>query len=327
MFVVSFRLSIKNNDKNFIDKVVNFFQFDIGRGMKNLIYAMAIILNTTLHATEPVSQEQLRADSVEAMSQEDESLLINSDAEYEANNDNLFMLDKGFRLRTQSIYKHYTFVPLILDEIWLARQIRRGNPKLPESEVQILQKTIRKVSACFNIDAWMLTGLIYKESTFVKNAVSPTNAVGLTQFTTKGIMEVHDQLGHNGIIGAPEEITTYFRNKVYQCINPKWIDPWSMVKSLPGTTRFHNDIKNILKKDHLISVTYGAILLKTFLAYLDNRNDAENLKMTMPELYYNAFQRYNGEEGDAKVRYAQTIFKLVKGMHPWPHKVTYPFMK
>lgn len=296
--------------------------------MKNLILILTIMFNSQLHAF----------DTAKASDYSDFSGASISDAESteEIENNNIQMLgldeednlqDKGFRLKLQSIYKHYLFVPLILDEVWLARQIKRANPKLPDAEIQIIQKTIRKVSACFNIDTWMLTGLIYKESTFNKSAVSPTRAVGLTQFTSKGIQEVHDQLGKNGHVGAPEEITTYFRNKIYQCINPKWIDPWNMVKSIQGTNKFNEDIKAMLMKDHLLSITYGAILLKTFIAYLDNRNEVEGLKMTMPEIYYNAFQRYNGEDGDAKVRYAQTIFKLVKNMHPWPNKVTYPFMK
>lgn len=282
--------------------------------MKNLILLLALTLSTSQSLI--ASEENY----VEEEQQDQESYYNDSPIDFD-------IVDKGYRLQPTSAYKNYTFIPYRLDVVYMSRQIKRINYKLTDAEIDDLAKAISKVTMCLNIDTWVLAGLIQKESSFVKTAVSGTNAAGLTQFTTSGINEVHDQLGLNGIVGAPAEITEYYRNKIYQCINVKWVDPWKLVKVKPGHPQFINQIKTLLKKDTLIAVTYGAILLKTYVANMDNRNIVNNLGYTTADVYYYALQNYNGEPGDAKVRYAQTIFRHIVEMHPKPNMLNFPFLK
>jgi hypothetical protein len=42
------------------------------------------------------------------------------------------------------------------------------------------------------------------------------------------------------------------------------------------------------------------------------------------EIYFQALQIYNGEEGDAKVRYAKNIFINLKNIYP--QEVNFPFL-
>ena len=57
---------------------------------------------------------------------------------------------------------------------------------------------IYAISECLDIDPIVFSSLIYSESAFKISAVSRTKAVGLTQFTSIGIVEVNDQFGHRG---------------------------------------------------------------------------------------------------------------------------------
>lgn len=250
--------------------------------------------------------------------------------------------DKGYRLSSTAVVKDYTLFSSSPTIGFLTAYIVKTNPRVVRSEAREIASHILNVSACFEIDPWILAALIQKESTFEKSATSPTNAAGLTQFTTIGFKEVHDQLGYRGRAGASENATLYFTSKIRSCIDPSWVDLWARV-DVPSThPAYYNLLKDELRKDILTSITYGAILLKTYIAYVDNKSnnlglttnslttystnkaiENENL-LSDSELYYMALQIYNGEPGEAKVRYAKTIFKYVQRAYPTP--LTFPFL-
>lgn len=234
----------------------------------------------------------------------------------------LEVVDKGYRLSGDSVVKDFTLMRLAPTHGQIASHIIKANYKVNRTDANEIAENILKVSSCFLVDPWILTALIQKESSFQKNAVSSTKAAGLTQFTTIGFKEVHDQLGYRGRTGATENATLYFTSKIRNCIDPSWIDLWARVDISETDPNYYNSLKDILKDDVTAAVTYGAILLKTYLSFVDVRNEEED--MTSSELYFKAMQIYNGEPGEAKVRYAKQIFKNLQDVYPNP--VNFPFL-
>lgn len=292
--------------------------------MKTLLITLSILFPIT-HS---LASEQILY-SASSVNEESDAVAENLFMTFAGDDEEI--VEKGFRLQPNLAAKNYQFLnkKIYLDKKYTEAYIKKVNPKISNSDVSQIYKAIDKVANCLKIDSFVLTGMIQKESTFNKNAVSQTGAAGLTQFTSIGIKEVNDQLGINGNIGAPSEVTEYFRNTIYGCINPKWIDVWKMTKSIPGTKSFYNDIKALLKNDILTSVTYGGILLKTYVANLENRNITQNLRYSPAEVYFYALQNYNGEPGVAKVNYAKRIFEHVTALYPTPvrKELNFPFLK
>ena len=240
-----------------------------------------------------------------------------------ANAEDVEIIEKGYRVASDSVIKDYTLMRLTPSQNLIAKHIVKVNYKIDRDDADDIAETILKVSSCLKVDPWVLTGLIQKESSFNRHAVSSTNAVGLTQFTTIGFKEVHDQLGYRGRAGATENVTLYFSSKIRKCIDPSWVDLWNRIRAKEDDPTFYNSLKSILKKDITASITYGAILLKTYLAHLDTRNEEDDVSSS--ELYYKALQIYNGEPGVAKVNYAKTIFRNVQNLYPGD--ISFPFLK
>ncbi len=234
-------------------------------------------------------------------------------------------VDKGYRLPGEAVMKDFTLMRLTPEEAQLTKYIQKTNRKVPAEEAEEIAKNILKISACFKLDPWILTGLIQKESSFKKDAVSPTNAAGLTQFTSLGFKEVHDQLGVRGREGATENAILYFNSRIRDCVDAEWIDLWTKVSVTPDDPEFFNLLKEELKASIPTAITYGAILLKTYVAYIDNRAAKADVEISTSETYYQALQIYNGEDGDAKVNYAKAIFKNLKNLYP--EKVNFPFLE
>lgn len=230
--------------------------------------------------------------------------------------------DKGYRLSGDAVIKDYTLMKLTPTQSHLTNHIVKINPRVFRAEAGEIAQNVITVASCLDIDPWILTALIQKESTFQKDAVSQTNAAGLTQFTTIGFKEVHDQLGYRGREGATENATIYFTSKIRNCIDASWVDLWARVDVQDNNPIYYSMLKEEIKKDITTAVTYGAILLKTYVAFVDSKPESENLSRS--ELYYQALQIYNGEPGDAKVRYAKNIFRNLQGVYPAPIK--FPFL-
>lgn len=200
----------------------------------------------------------------------------------------------------------------------LVKYIIKTNYKISKEEALEISSNILKISSCFNLDPWILTGLIQKESSFKRDAVSPTNAAGLTQFTSVGFKEVNDQLGFRGREGASEGAILYFNTKINECVDPAWKNLWDKVSVAEDDPEFYNLLKEEIKKDIGVAITYGAILLKTYVAYVDLKNIRNNVELPTSQIYFQALQIYNGEEGDAKVKYAKAIFQNLKALYPTP---------
>ncbi len=231
-------------------------------------------------------------------------------------------IDKGFRLPLEVIEMNYALLRVSPTVEQIKAYIIKSNFKIPPAEALIIAKDINRVSACLKIDPWLMTALIKKESSFKRDAVSATGAAGLTQFTSIGLKEVNDQLGLRGREGAPETSTLYFTERLSACIDPSWIDLWNRVDVSPDHPEFSNKLKEELKKDARAAIAYGAILLKVYISFVKVRTNFV-APPQMSELYFLALQLYNGEEGDAKVRYAKQIFQHLKEMYP--KEVNFPY--
>lgn len=232
--------------------------------------------------------------------------------------------DKGYRFPTNLLSADYTLMKLTPTEESLAKDIKKINYKLSSEETTLYAKQILKVSQCFKIDPWVLTGLIQKESAFKKEAISPTGAAGLTQFTTLGFKEVHDQLGFRGREGASEAATQYLQSTLKGCIDESWVDLWNRIELKEEDPEYYNRLKKELMENSELAIVYGAILLKTYIAHTANRAERNESELQDSEIYFQALQIYNGEEGDAKVRYAKNIFINLKNIYP--QEVNFPFL-
>lgn len=232
-------------------------------------------------------------------------------------------INKGFRIPESTIEKDFTLMSLDLEEVYLSRYILKKNFKVSKIEAHEIAQQVIKISACFKVDPWILAALIQKESSFKKDAVSATNAAGLTQFTSSGFKEVNDQLGLRGSAGANEQTTLYFSSAIRRCVNESWVDLWNRL-SVPETDLlFYSSAKELVKKDLELAITYGAILLKTYVAAIDVKMQRHETPISLSETYYQALQVYNGEPGDAKVKYAKNIFLNLENMYP--RKVKFSF--
>lgn len=232
------------------------------------------------------------------------------------------LTDKGYRNTIESIIKDYTLLNITPSARQLADHIKDINYMVTRKEAKEIAQNILNVSYCFEIDPWILMSLIQKESSFDRYAMSPTNAAGLTQFTSVGFIEVHDQLGYRGRKGAPESATLYFTSKIRKCIDSNWVDLWSRVNILDTEPGYYDLLKEELKSDITAAITYGAILLKTYLAYIDAKDGSEELSTS--EIYYAALIIYNGEEGEAKIQYAKSVFRNLQRAYPKP--LEFPFL-
>lgn len=218
---------------------------------------------------------------------------------------------KGFRLPEHAIEKDYTLMSINPTSEIIEKYILKTNPKIDETNRLEIAKNVLKVSTCLKIDPWILTGLIKKESTFNTRAISGTKAAGLTQFTGIGIQEVNDQLGMRGEKYATVESIEYFNSIIKSCINPTFIPLWNRVAVKADDDLFVDLAKKEIMDDTELAITYGGILLKTYLAYTDLRTETK-----LSQIYFKALQTYNGEPGEAKVKYARAIFKNLEEMYP-----------
>ncbi|WP_412470356.1 transglycosylase SLT domain-containing protein [Oceanospirillum sp. RT-1-3] len=172
--------------------------------------------------------------------------------------------------------------------------IMAQNPSASEQEATLITDRVIEVAELFGVDAKLFLALIRMESNFVRDAISPTGAVGLTQFTSIGAQEVSDQLGQRGPDYANLQNTLYLNNTLSDEI-PEWTHLWLRERTWA-------EQKLLFLHDLDLSLVYGAILLKVYLA--------KNYQDDLMTNYYEALVDYNGEPGERKFWYARTILKF-----------------
>lgn len=184
----------------------------------------------------------------------------------------------------ESDYNKRDFLSYILTE----------NPRVDVEEAVLITEEVIRISQCFKIDARLYLALMRMESNFERGAISHTGAVGLSQFTSIGAQEVNDQLGERGRDYANVRNTNYLNELINNC-SSNWLHLWERAEGWQNQ-------KRLFLEDIELSLIYGAILLKVYLA----KNYEEDLRQN----YYNALVNYNGEPGERKYWYARTILKF-----------------
>ncbi len=190
-----------------------------------------------------------------------------------------------------------------------------------EQEIYLKEKAqkiadyIMAARTCFDVDPTILTALIHKESFFSPVAESFRGAVGLTQFTQIAFGEIAMQTGTIPN-EADKDAIAYNLNGI-DCMKSVSGEEIPLIdeiytdrlyyRSSGGHNAIHPKAIATLKeyfKDHMLaSITYGSILLKTYLAFEcrlapgrkctpDNEG---KLIWDKEYLYKKALQRYNGD--------------------------------
>jgi len=173
--------------------------------------------------------------------------------------------------------------------------LEKGKRVSTSDAVEIAENVIRSAS-CFEIDAKVFLALIRLESAYQVRAVSPTGAVGLTQFTSIGAREIADQLGQRGTDYANAKNTRYFNRVIRNCVDKNWKNIWDRAGDKWSRQ------KKLFLKDVKLATTYGGMLLKLYLARHYTENDTR-------ETYFKALRDYNGEPGERKIWYANKVLE------------------
>ncbi len=146
-----------------------------------------------------------------------------------------------------------------------------------------LSRQIQKASQCFELDPFVFTALVWRESNFRQQSKSPTGAVGLTQLTRPGVQEVMDQLARL----SPRK-NEFIRQKMKSCY-PGILN--MIPENSSGVDIF--DWKKKIFVSQELSLVFGAVLFKTYLK----------------GNYLKALERYNGEP-EIKFQFAREVMAL-----------------
>ena len=164
---------------------------------------------------------------------------------------------------------------------------------------------INVVAECFGFDPLVYSSLVRKESAYKYDAVSPTGAKGLTQMTSAGVQEAHDQLGQRGPEHARRSNTEYFYQVIEDCIEPRLLSEVFIPVWLRNGLDNMSDYKNEMINSPKTSLIYGAIQFKTLLAKCVNSD--------IWVRYRCALEHYNGDRvNNHHIVYARTILRWVQ---------------
>ena len=79
-----------------------------------------------------------------------------------ANAEDVEIIEKGYRVASDSVIKDYTLMRLTPSQNLIAKHIVKVNYKIDRDDADDISETILKVSACLKVDAWVLTALIQR---------------------------------------------------------------------------------------------------------------------------------------------------------------------
>lgn len=200
----------------------------------------------------------------------------------------------GYFVSHKKLIKSYVWNSKPADVEAFARYIQDNGKNVSTSDSLDIAESVIRSASCFEVEPRIFLGLIRLESAYQIKAVSPTGAVGLTQFTSIGAREIADQLGQRGPDYANPNNTKYFKSVIRNCVDKKWKNIWDRAGSSWKSQ------KKLFLRDIKLATTYGAMLLKLYLARHYTEGD---IKQT----YFKALRDYNGEPGDRKIWYANKI--------------------
>lgn len=233
--------------------------------------------------------------------------------------DDKFILDSS-----NGLVEPYIAAPMIeryIQKIAPNREKRYSNDLSTEE----LSQRIAGAAYCYQVDPFVLTALIRKESILYDQfALSPTGAVGYTQFTTIAVKEVSDQLGLRGNGVALKSTIEYLNaglksdclavNGGYKSFGSKYVPLWKMAPAnqyANGTSAQAKTMKFMLDDHPEYGIVYGAILLKVNLSLVKYGTRTgcikQPAKLEMKDIFREVLMFYNGDHCGIQVKYQRDI--------------------
>ncbi len=217
-----------------------------------------------------------------------------------------FRISKSFEqdefLLSKYIYKRFLDIRKS-DESDYLDSIKIEDLKLRSSRVADFVEVIANT---FKIDVLVLLGLLERESFFMEQAISHTNAAGLTQMTRWGIGEVMHQLG---LVENEADVKAVNVFRRYYNISRLNISPFYKIPSLKELSKYNDKkywtntksgVKKLLLENGALSVVFGAIFIKALVAKncktsscLANFDSSNNLNAE--NIYEKSLISYNGD--------------------------------
>lgn len=189
-----------------------------------------------------------------------------------------------------------------------------------------LATKIELVTKCLKLDFKMFAAIIAIESDYHNKAMNKiTHASGLTQILRTSIREVNDQLGipaQPSALGdlepkyerARKTTTIYFNKQINSCISNstnkyKYTALWDRDElkdfELYSEQWFDNALK-VIRNDEMLSLIYGAVLLKSKLSILKTIIDGDPKESLMIKTL-----RSYGEDNDLYIeRYKSAVKEI-----------------
>lgn len=171
---------------------------------------------------------------------------------------------------------------------------------------------VTRLAFCFGTDPRGVAAQLLVESSFDRNKVSPTGAVGFTQMTSAAIDEVNDQLGSRGpsqtrIENVPylsAAIRCYLGGRPFAAMFQDGTIPKG--KLVARDARLRKAAKNWIRASIDRDLIYGQITLKVLLA------NAKDHGLAGERAYRDAFVRYNGEPGKGARTYSNNVMSTMR---------------
>ncbi len=209
------------------------------------------------------------------------------------------------------------FDPIVLDIADYINKIGKAggndNEKKNGMSNLVLAEKITRLGFCFGTDPYGIAAQIKKESTFERQRVSGTGAVGFTQMTGIAIDEVNDQLGNRGVNGTIVENIPYLREAAncYLGTGMRFVPMFESGvipkgKTVNGVAALLKRSKSYLRSHVDSDLIYGQITLKVHLARAKKKGLAGR------QAYIDAFKAYNGEPRGRAGKYATEVMTSMK---------------
>ncbi|MFN8943623.1 MAG: hypothetical protein ACK5WZ_03270 [Pseudobdellovibrionaceae bacterium] len=194
------------------------------------------------------------------------------------------------------------------------RSVFDSSPELHQLTFDQLAEKITRAAFCFKIDPKMVVAKLQQETKFDRTAFGP-NGVGMSQLTTDGIEEVHDQLG--GRPNQAPKVNVDFFNAAADCYLgvQNGLDRILWREKVPRNVSALsennvNQIKKLISNNMDLDLIFGHIVLKV------NLMQAVRNRATMSSIYSIGMMNYNGNNRTnrfgkvIKVEYAKSVLAI-----------------
>ena len=188
----------------------------------------------------------------------------------------------------------------------------------------VLARSIIATAKAFRIDAYVLAGLISKESSFTDKARSHTHAMGLTQFTQVAVQEMQIQLGAVRAAISPKQVASLqaMSQEALGALNE--INPnqkltfdalkASLARYTGGPSSRFRYLEEVLSPSYKTQLVLGASYLRVLYGSAKANKNGYDGNDTAEGYYRRALFSYNGDPNAQKVYQKEIIDMHVKNI-------------